>query len=139
MPQQAGCQEKQVILSFILFSRSLDTKPLLARRTALKNMIIAPLVSEGLKNKEGNFISEQGLVVPGHKQQWRGQHRKTCERQFGYKYPGHSDYLQRSARHIASKTDVEQLRRRKAAVEMALAGKNAIMPIIGAKIWHLSL
>jgi 6-phosphofructokinase 1 len=41
------------------------------------------------------------------------------------------DYLQRSARHIASKTDLDQaLAVGKAAVELALAGENAIMPVI---------
>jgi 6-phosphofructokinase 1 len=41
------------------------------------------------------------------------------------------DYLQRSARHIASRTDLEQaLAVGKAAVELALAGKNAVMPVI---------
>ncbi|MBW8807765.1 MAG: diphosphate--fructose-6-phosphate 1-phosphotransferase, partial [Lysobacter sp.] len=41
------------------------------------------------------------------------------------------DYLQRSARHIASKTDVEQARAvGKAAVEYALKGMNSVMPVI---------
>ena len=50
----------------------------------------------------------------------------------GYKYHwAVADYLQRSARHIASKTDVEQAYALgKAAVEMALAGDNAIMPTV---------
>jgi 6-phosphofructokinase 1 len=42
-----------------------------------------------------------------------------------------ADYLQRAARHIASKSDVEQAYATgKAAVEMALAGKNSVMPTI---------
>ena len=42
-----------------------------------------------------------------------------------------ADYLQRSARHIASAVDVEQAYAvGRAAVEMALAGENAIMPAI---------
>jgi 6-phosphofructokinase 1 len=42
-----------------------------------------------------------------------------------------ADYLQRSARHIASKTDVEQAYALgRAAVELALAGHNAVMPTI---------
>ncbi|MGB0381214.1 MAG: diphosphate--fructose-6-phosphate 1-phosphotransferase, partial [Luminiphilus sp.] len=42
-----------------------------------------------------------------------------------------SDYLQRAARHIASQVDVDQAYAvGKAAVEMALAGKNAVMPAI---------
>src|SRR4029453_14573924 len=41
------------------------------------------------------------------------------------------DYLQRSARHIASKTDVEQAYAvGGAAVEFAVAGRNAVMPAI---------
>ena len=52
--------------------------------------------------------------------------------ELGYKYHwAVADYLQRSARHIASATDVEQAYAvGKAAVEFALAGRNAVMPII---------
>jgi len=50
----------------------------------------------------------------------------------GYKYHwALADYLQRAARHIASATDVEQAYAvGKAAVEMAIDGKNAVMPAI---------
>jgi 6-phosphofructokinase 1 len=50
----------------------------------------------------------------------------------GYKYHwAVSDYLQRAARHIASQTDVDQAYAvGDAAVTMALAGKNAVMPTI---------
>jgi 6-phosphofructokinase 1 len=42
-----------------------------------------------------------------------------------------ADYLQRSARHIASKTDVEQAYAvGRAAVEFAIAGRSAVMPAI---------
>ena len=42
-----------------------------------------------------------------------------------------ADYLQRSARHLASNSDVEQAYALgKAAVEMALEGKNSVMPAI---------
>jgi 6-phosphofructokinase 1 len=45
-----------------------------------------------------------------------------------------ADYLQRSARHIASKVDVDQAYAvGRAAVELALQGKNAVMPIIVRK------
>ncbi|HBS15772.1 MAG TPA: diphosphate--fructose-6-phosphate 1-phosphotransferase, partial [Alcanivorax sp.] len=45
-----------------------------------------------------------------------------------------SDYLQRAARHIASKTDVDQAYAvGRAAVEFAVAGKNAVMPTIVRK------
>ena len=54
---------------------------------------------------------------------------------FGYKYHWSvADYLQRSARHIASRTDVEQAYAvGKAAVEFALAGDSAIMATIVRK------
>ena len=50
----------------------------------------------------------------------------------GYKYHyAVADYLQRSARHIASATDVKQAYAvGQAAVRMALAGDNAVMPVI---------
>ena len=52
--------------------------------------------------------------------------------ELGYKYHwAVADYLQRAARHIASKVDVEQAYALgKAAVEYAIKGHNAIMPII---------
>ena len=50
----------------------------------------------------------------------------------GYKYHwAVADYLQRAARHIASKTDVDQAYALgKAAVELAIKGENSIMPTI---------
>ena len=50
----------------------------------------------------------------------------------GYKFHwAVADYLQRSARHLASSSDVKQAYALgKAAVEMALDGKNSIMPAI---------
>jgi 6-phosphofructokinase len=93
------------------------------------------VVSEGIKNRDGSFISESGLVDAfGHKQLGGAAPviAKLIKENGGYKYHwALSDYLQRSARHIASKTDVEQAYAMgKAAVEFALSGKNAVMPII---------
>lgn len=95
----------------------------------------AIVVSEGVRNPDGTFISESGLVDAfGHKQLGGVAPviAKTIKEKLGYKYHwALSDYLQRSARHIASKTDVEQAYALgKAAVEFALSGKNAVMPII---------
>lgn len=93
------------------------------------------VVSEGVKNAEGNFVSESGLVDAfGHKQLGGVAPviAKLIKENLGLKYHwAVADYLQRSARHIASKTDVMQAYAMgKAAVELALAGKNAVMPII---------
>jgi ATP-dependent phosphofructokinase / diphosphate-dependent phosphofructokinase len=53
----------------------------------------------------------------------------------GYKYHwAVADYLQRAARHIASRVDVEQAYAvGKAAVQLALKGSNAVMPTIVRK------
>lgn len=122
----------------ILFPEiSFDPEAFLARVQACVNKWghCAIVVSEGLKNQDGTFISESGLVDAfGHKQLGgvAPMIAKLTQDQLGYKYHwALSDYLQRSARHIASKTDVEQAYALgKAAVEFALQGKNAIMPII---------
>lgn len=95
----------------------------------------AIVVSEGVRNQDGSFISESGLVDAfGHKQLGGVAPviAKLIKDNLNYKYHwALCDYLQRSARHIASKTDVEQAYELgKAAVELALSGKNAIMPII---------
>lgn len=93
------------------------------------------VVSEGVKNVDGTFLSESGLVDAfGHKQLGGAAPliAKLIKDRLGFKYHwALADYLQRAARHIASKTDVEQsLALGKAAVALALAGKNATMPII---------
>jgi len=93
------------------------------------------VVSEGLRNQDGNFVSDSGLVDAfGHKQLGGVAPvlAKLVKDSLGYKYHwAVADYLQRSARHISSKTDLEQAYTLgKSAVELALNGKNAIMPII---------
>ena len=57
---------------------------------------------------------------------------KIVKDRLKYKYHwAVADYLQRAARHLASRTDVEQSYAvGKAAVELALAGRNAVMPAI---------
>lgn len=95
----------------------------------------AIVTSEGVRNQDGTFISESGLVDAfGHKQLGGVAPilAKLIKDKLGYKYHwALADYMQRAARHIASKTDVEQAYALgKKAVELALAGKNAVMPII---------
>jgi 6-phosphofructokinase len=60
---------------------------------------------------------------------------QMAQQAFGYKFHwAVADYLQRSARHIASEVDVAQAYAvGKAAVEFALKGKNAVMPVIVRK------
>ncbi|MDN5872250.1 MAG: 6-phosphofructokinase [Nitrococcus sp.] len=93
------------------------------------------VASEGTRSADGSFLSDQGgKDAFGHTQ--LGGVAPVIARlindQLGYKYHyAIADYLQRSARHIASRTDVEQAYAvGQAAVELALAGKNAVMPSI---------
>jgi 6-phosphofructokinase len=93
------------------------------------------VVSEGARYADGKFLAESGTQDAfGHTQLGGvGPVVANMVREaFGYKYHwAVADYLQRSARHVASKTDVEQAYAvGKAAVEYALAGLNAVMPAI---------
>src|SRR6266581_1395543 len=92
-------------------------------------------VSEGLRNREGKFLSETGLKDAfGHSQLGGAGEivAKLVKDRLKYKYHwALADYLQRSARHIASKVDVEQsYKLGVAAVKLAIAGRNAVMPVI---------
>lgn len=93
------------------------------------------VVSEGAHWPDGRFLAEQGTRDAfGHAQLGGAAPvvANMIKDKLGYKFHwGVADYLQRAARHLASKTDVEQAYAvGKAAVEMALEGKNAVMPAI---------
>ncbi|HCT99197.1 MAG TPA: diphosphate--fructose-6-phosphate 1-phosphotransferase [Methylococcaceae bacterium] len=93
------------------------------------------VVSEGVKDANGQFLAEAGgKDAFGHAQLGGAAPviANLIKDNLGYKYHwAVSDYLQRAARHIASKTDIEQAYAvGKAAVDFALAGKNAVMPTI---------
>ncbi len=93
------------------------------------------VVSEGVKGEDGRFLAEVGgSDAFGHAQLGGAAPviANMVKDAFGYKYHwAVADYLQRAARHIASKTDVEQAYAMgKAAVEFALDGKTAVMPTI---------
>jgi 6-phosphofructokinase len=92
-------------------------------------------VSEGLQNAEGKFISELGLRDAfGHAQLGGAGETiaKLIREKLGHKYhQALPDYLQRSARHLASDTDLKQSYAvGKAAVEYAIKGMNGVMPAI---------
>lgn len=93
------------------------------------------VVSEGVKNAAGEFLAESGTRDAFGHAQLGGAAPKIAQivkDGLGYKYHwAVADYLQRAARHIASKTDVDQaFALGKAAVEFAVAGHNAILPVI---------
>ena len=93
------------------------------------------VASEGAAYEDGTFLADAGTVDAfGHKQLGgvAPALANMVREELGLKYHwALADYLQRSARHIASSTDVEQAYAvGKAAVEMAIEGKNAVMPAI---------
>src|SRR6186713_3155789 len=92
-------------------------------------------VSEGLQDKEGKFLSDSGLKDAFGHAQLGGVAPRIAEivrGKLGLKHHwAVADYLQRSARHIASKTDLEQSYAvGKAAVEYAVKGQSGVMPTI---------
>ncbi|MGC1520626.1 MAG: 6-phosphofructokinase, partial [Steroidobacteraceae bacterium] len=93
------------------------------------------VVSEGVRDAQGKFLAEAGTKDAFGHAQLGGVGPVVAQMPqaaFGYKFHwAVADYLQRSARHVASKVDVEQAYAvGKAAVELALKGRNAVMPVI---------
>jgi 6-phosphofructokinase 1 len=91
--------------------------------------------SEGLQDAEGKFLSESGLRDAfGHAQLGGVAPLLAGLVRDKLKMKQHwavADYLQRAARHIASKADLEQSYAvGKAAVEYAVKGMNSVMPTI---------
>jgi 6-phosphofructokinase 1 len=105
------------------------------------------VVSEGAHWPDGKFLAEQGTHDAfGHAQLGGAAPvvANMIREALGYKcHWAVADYLQRSARHIASKTDVEQAYALgRAAVDMVIAGENAVMPIVVRKsdspyVWEI--
>ena len=93
------------------------------------------VVSEGTHYADWRFLAEAGTRDAFGHAQLGGVGpvvANLVKEQLGYKYHwAVADYLQRAARHIASKVDVEQAYAvGKAAVQFAVAGQNAVMPAI---------
>lgn len=92
-------------------------------------------VSEGIKGPDGKFISASGSQDAfGHARLGgvgpllSDMISAKCGCKCRWAVP---DYFQRSARHIAAETDLQQAYAvGRAAVEFAIAGKNAVMPAI---------
>ncbi|MGH8193427.1 MAG: 6-phosphofructokinase [Woeseiaceae bacterium] len=93
------------------------------------------VVSEGARYDDGRFLAEAGTRDAFGHAQLGGVApvvANMVREELGYKYHyAVADYLQRSARHIASAVDVKQAYAvGAAAVRMALAGKTAVLPVI---------
>jgi ATP-dependent phosphofructokinase / diphosphate-dependent phosphofructokinase len=96
------------------------------------------VASEGAATADGKFLADAGTKDAFGHTQLGGVApviANMVREAHGYKYHwAVADYLQRSARHIASRVDVEQAYAvGKAAVELAIKGVNAVMPTIVRK------
>ena len=133
-----GLVEEHGIPVVILFPEIVfDQQNFLARVDTLvkEHGFCTVVVSEGCHHADGSFLAEQGARDAfGHAQLGGAAPvvANMVKEALGHKFHwAVADYLQRAARHIASKTDVKQayeLGRK--AVELALAGRNAVMPTI---------
>lgn len=107
------------------------------------------VVSEGCHYPDGTFLAEQGTRDSfGHAQLGGAAPvvANMIKDALGYKFHwAVADYLQRAARHLSSKSDVEQAYALgKAAVELALEGKNSVMPAVirtsnNPYTWHIGM
>ncbi|MDC9714964.1 MAG: 6-phosphofructokinase [Gammaproteobacteria bacterium] len=93
------------------------------------------VVSEGTKWPDGRFLAEQGTRDDfGHAQLGGAAPvvANLIKDALGHKYHwAVADYLQRAARHLSSKSDVEQAYALgEAAVNLAMEGKNSVMPAV---------
>jgi len=93
------------------------------------------VVSEGVHWPDGRFLAETGLKDAfGHSQLGGAATviSGMIQSELGLKnHWAVADYLQRAARHIASKTDVDMAYAMgKAAVEFAIKGHNSVMPTV---------
>ncbi len=93
------------------------------------------VVSEGVRDRHGKFLSERGTRDSFGHAQLGGAGPAVAElvqEALGLKYHwAVADYMQRSARHLASATDVAQAKALgEAAVELAVQGETGVMPTI---------
>ena len=133
-----GLVEEQNIPVVILFPEvEFDKEKFMAKVKAKveEHDFCTIVVSEGAHWPDGKFLAEQGTRDAfGHAQLGGAAPvvANMIKDELGLKFHwAVADYLQRAARHLASKTDVEQAYAvGKAGVEFALEGDNAIMPSI---------
>ena len=145
-----GLVEDQGIPVVILFPEiEFNQKAFLAKckQHVEEHGYVTVVVSEGAHWPDGKFLAEQGTRDAfGHAQLGGAAPvvANMIKDELGYKFHwAVADYLQRAARHLASKSEVEQAYALgKAAVEYALEGENSIMPTVVRKssdpyVWEI--
>jgi len=133
-----GLVEDQGIPVVILFPEvEFDQAKFLAKvdKNVKEHGFCTVVVSEGCHYPDGRFLAEQGTRDAfGHAQLGGAAPvvANMIKDALGHKFHwAVADYLQRAARHIASKTDVKQAYQLgKAAVDLALKGHNSVMPTV---------
>ena len=136
----------------LLPERVFDEADFLARVDAVVKRVghCVVVASEGIRTADGRFVADAGAGQDafGHTQlggvasYLAGRVKDALGHKVHWALP---DYLRRSARHLASKTDLEHaLAVGRAAVECALAGQNAVMPVIVRTCdapyrWHIDI
>ena len=137
----------------ILFpERPFDEADFLSRVDAVVHRVghCVVVASEGIRSADGRFVADAGGGTDsfGHAQlggvasHLAGRVKDVLGHKVHWTLP---DYLQRSARHIASATDLAHaLAVGRAAVDCALAGQNAVMPVIVRDAhapyrWHVDI
>ncbi|MBI4740328.1 MAG: 6-phosphofructokinase [Betaproteobacteria bacterium] len=133
-----GLVEDQGIPVVILFPEvEFDQQKFLAKvdRNVKEHGFCTIVVSEGCHYPDGKFLAEQGTRDAfGHAQLGGAAPvvANMIKDALGYKFHwAVADYLQRAARHVASRTDVEQAYQLgKAAVDLAIGGSNSVMPTV---------
>jgi 6-phosphofructokinase len=136
----ASTKEIQLPIVILFPELTFEKEKFLAKvdETVKKFGYCSVVVSEGVKGPDGKFLSDQGVRDAfGHAQLGGVAPVIASMVKDALKYKYHyavADYLQRAARHVASKTDVAQAYAvGKAAVEFAVKGHNAVMPTIVRK------
>ncbi|BAU46958.1 6-phosphofructokinase [Sulfurifustis variabilis] len=133
----ASTKDTEIPIVILFPEVTFDKEKFLARVDELvkKHGYCSVVVSEGVKGPDGKFLSDQGLRDAFGHAQLGGVApvvANMIKEGLNLKYHwGVADYLQRAARHIASKADVDQAYAvGKAGVEFAVKGNNAVMPAI---------
>lgn len=137
----------------ILFpERVFDEADFMAKVAAIVKRVgyCVVVASEGIRTADGRFVADAGggkdsfghTQLGGVASHLAGRVKDVLGHKVHWALP---DYLQRSARHLASKTDLEQaMAVGRAAVECALNGQNAVMPVIVRDAdapyhWHIDI
>ncbi len=133
----ASTEENPIPIVILFPEVEFDQEKFLAKvdENVKKHGYCTVVVSEGTHWPDGRFLAETGLKDAfGHSQLGGCAPvvANMIQEKLGHKYHwGVADYMQRAARHIASKSDVDQAYAMgKAAVQFALQGHNSVMPTV---------